>query len=178
MELPRVFGDGMVVQRAKPVKVWGWGDKGDSISVAFNGQTKLATVGDDGKWLLELAPMDANATPQPLMVKTGKESLTFQNVVIGDVWLCRGQSNMESAAGGIINSDLDIPRAKYPNIRCLTVPLSSSPTPHENFPVEERNPFYVELKGVWRVSNPGNTRDFPAVGYHFACMKPRACRSA
>jgi len=168
LELPRVFGDGMVVQRAKPVKVWGWGDKGDSITVAFNGRAKTTAVDDDGKWLLELDPMEGNAKPQALTVKGGRDFLEFKNILIGDVWLCSGQSNMESAAGGIIDSDLDIPRANYPGIRCLTIPLSSSPAPLDNFGVEERNPFYVELKGVWRECNPENTRDFPAVGYHFA----------
>jgi len=168
IELPQVFGDDMVVQRGKPVKVWGWADKGDSITVRFNGQTKTITAGDDGKWLLALDPMQANAQPQELEVRGAKDSIKFKNVLIGDVWLCSGQSNMEAAAGGIVNSDLDIPRANYPGIRCLTIPLRSSPTPLDNFPVEERNPFYVELKGVWRACNPTNTRDFPAVGYHFA----------
>ncbi len=168
IELPRIFGDDMVVQRDKPVKVWGWADKGDSITVKFDGQTKTAAAGDDGKWLLTLDPMKANAQPQAMEVRGAKDSVKFKNVLIGDVWLCSGQSNMESTAGGIINSDLDIPRANYPGIRCLTIPLRSSPTPLDNFPVEERNPYYVELKGVWRACNPTNTCDFPAVGYHFA----------
>ena len=168
LELPRVFGAGMVVQRDKPAHVWGWGEKGDVITVGFNGQTRNATVGDDGKWLLTLDPMPVNAKPQALTVKGKKESLTFDNVLVGDVWLCSGQSNMESAAGGIINSDLDMPLANIPTIRCLTLPLHSSPTALDNFPIEERNPFYVELKGVWRVSTPETAKDFPAVGYHFA----------
>lgn len=168
VELPRAFGDDMVVQRDKPMNVWGWGEKGDTISVEFNGQTKTATVNDDGKWLLTLDPMPVNAKPQELKIRGKQDALAFKNVVIGDVWLCSGQSNMESAAGGIMDSDLDIPRANYPGIRCLTLPLRSSATPLDNFPVEERNPFYVKLKGVWRVCNPTNTRDFTAVGYHFA----------
>ncbi len=168
LELPRVFGDNMVVQRDKPAQVWGWGDKGDSITVVFNGQSKKTTVGDDGKWLLALDPMQANAKSQEMTVKGGKESVAFKNVLIGDVWLCSGQSNMESAAGGIMESDLDMPQAGIPAIRCLTIPLRSSPAPLDNFPIEERNPFYVELKGVWRVSSPETARDFPAVGYHFA----------
>ena len=168
LELPRLFGDHMVVQRDKPVKVWGWGERGESITVGFNGQTKTTTVGDDGKWLLALDPMPANAKPQEMTVKGGEESLAFTNVLVGDVWLCSGQSNMESGAGGIVNSDLDMPQANIPAIRCLTIPLRSSPTPLDNFPIEERNPFYAELKGVWRVSSPETTPDFPAVGYHFA----------
>lgn len=168
VELPRVFGDGMVVQRDKPVNVWGWGEKGDTITVQFNGQTGQTAVGDNGRWLLTLKPMSVNAKPQELKVRGGKDSVTFKNVVIGDVWLCSGQSNMEASARGPVNSDLDMPRARHPNLRCLTLPLRSSPKPLDNFPVEERNPFYEELKGVWRVSTPDNTRDFPAVGYHFA----------
>lgn len=168
LELPRVFGEGMVVQREKPANVWGWGDQGDSITVSFNGQNKTVTVGNDGKWLLSLDPMQANAKSQTMTVKGKKETLTFANVLIGDVWLCSGQSNMESDAGGIIDSDLDMPQAGIPTIRCLTLPLRSSPTPLDNFPIEERNPFYVELKGVWRISSPETAKDFPAVGYHFA----------
>lgn len=168
LRVPRVFGDGMVVQRDKPVRVWGWGDKGDSIEVALEGQKKATSVGEDGRWLLTLDPMDVNATPQELVIKGKTDSLVLKNVVIGDVWLCSGQSNMEAAAGGIFDSDIDIPRAKHPNIRCLTIPLRSSPTPLDNFPIEERNPYYVELKGVWRTCTPENTREFPAVGYRFA----------
>lgn len=168
LELPRVFGDDMVVQRDKPVRVWGWGDKGDAVTVEFAGQSKKVTVGDDGKWLLTLDPMAFNAKPQAMTVKDGKDALTIKNVLIGDVWLCSGQSNMESAAGGIVNSDLDMPLSNIPAIRCLTLPLRSSPTPLDNFGTEERNPFYVEPKGMWRVSAPDTAKDFPAVGYHFA----------
>jgi sialate O-acetylesterase len=180
VELPRVFGDGMVVQRDKPLTVWGWGERGDAITVQFNGQTKTATVGDDGKWLLTLDPMPVNAKPQELKIRGKKDSLEFKNVVIGDVWLCSGQSNMERIAlfdgeiverrGAAAQRDRQATdtRVVCPGDVGLTIPLRSSPTPLDNFPVEERNPFYVELKGVWRVCNPTNTREFPAVGYHFA----------
>ena len=168
LELPRVFGDDMVVQRDKPVQVWGWSDKGAQVAVEFSGQIKKTTADDEGKWLLALDAMPANAKPQALTVKAGTDSLTFKNILIGDVWLCSGQSNMESDAGGIVNSDLDMPLSNIPAIRCLTMPLRSSPTALDNFPIEERNPFYVELKGVWRVSTLENAKAFPAVGYHFA----------
>jgi sialate O-acetylesterase len=168
LELPRVFGDNVVLQRDKPLNVWGKGNHGDSVTVTFGGQTAKTKVGADGKWLLTLKAMPACAKAQELKVKSSKHSLTFKNVLVGDVWLCSGQSNMESTAGGIIDSDLDMPRAKYDGIRCLTIPLTSSPTPKDNFHVEERNPYYVELKGVWRTCTPKNAADFPAVGYQFA----------
>ena len=168
LELPRVFGDDMVLQRDKPVQVWGWAGKGAQVEVEFSGQSKKTTTDDSGKWLLALDAMPANAKPQALIVKSGTDSLTFKNILIGDVWLCSGQSNMESDAGGIVNSDLDMPLSNIPAVRCLTLPLRSSPTPLDNFPIEERNPFYVELKGVWRVSTPETAKAFPAVGYHFA----------
>jgi sialate O-acetylesterase len=168
LELPRIFGEGMVMQRDKPVNVWGWGDKGDSISVEFGGQAEKTTVDDNGNWTLTLEPMPVNAKPRELKVKGKREFLVFKNVVVGDVWLCSGQSNMEAEAGGIFDSDIDMPRANHSNIRCLTIPLRSTPTPLDNFPIEERNPYYVELKGVWRTSTPENTRQFPAVGYRFA----------
>jgi len=168
LELPRIFGDHMVVQRDKPLNVWGWGDKGDSVTVEFCGQTRTAPADSEGKWHLTLEPMPADSRPQAFTVKTKADSWIFKNVVVGDVWLCSGQSNMEASAGGIVNADLDMPRAKFPSIRCLTIPLRSSPTPLENFPIEQRNPYYVELKGLWRVCTPETARDFPAVGYHFA----------
>jgi sialate O-acetylesterase len=111
LELPRVFGDGMVVQRDKPAHVWGWGEEGAAITVEFNGQTGKTIVGDDGKWMLTLEPMPANAKPQAMTVKGGTDAVTLGNVLIGDVWLCSGQSNMEADAGGIIDSDLDMPQA-------------------------------------------------------------------
>ena len=168
LELPRVLGDNMVVQRDKPLNIWGWGDKGETITVEFNGQKKTTKIGEGGKWQLALDKMPTNAKPQELKVKSKDDSIVLKNIVVGDVWLCSGQSNMEAAAGGIVNSDLDIPRANFPNIRCLTIPLTSSPKPLEKFPIEQRNPYYVELKGVWRICNPEATRDFPALGYHFA----------
>ena len=168
LELPRIFGDGMIIQRDKPVNVWGWGDRGESIVVEFGEQVVETTADGDGNWTLALEPMSMNSKPQELKVKGKTSTLVFNNVVVGDVWLCSGQSNMEAAAGGIVDSDLDMPRANHPNIRCMTIPLKSSPVPLKNFPVEERNPYYVELKGVWRVTTPATARSFPAVGYHFA----------
>ncbi len=69
LRVPHVFGDGMVVQRDKPVRVWGWGDKDDAIEVTFNGQKQTTTVGADGRWLLTLDPMAVNASPQELVLK-------------------------------------------------------------------------------------------------------------
>jgi len=168
LELPRVFGDHMVVQRDKPINVWGWGQGGAAVAVSFNGQSGKATVAADGKWSLQLPAMPFSTKPLEFKVESAGAALVFKNVLIGDVWLCSGQSNMESDAGSIVESDLDLPQAGLPNIRCLTLPLRSSPKPLDNFPIEERNPFYVELKGVWKVSSPEATKSFTAVGYHFA----------
>jgi len=127
VELPRVFGDGMVLQRDKPVNVWGWGEAGETVTVEFDGQQKSAEVGQDGRWLLKLDPMPANARPQAMKIGDGNEAVEFKNVVLGDVWLCSGQSNMEAPAGGPVNSDLDMPLA-YPNIRCLTPRFAAVPS--------------------------------------------------
>jgi len=79
VELPRVFGNDMVVQRDKPVNVWGWGEPGETITVEFNGQRKSADVRDDGRWLLTLNSMPANARPQTLKVHAGNEAVEFKN---------------------------------------------------------------------------------------------------
>ncbi|RLT12380.1 MAG: hypothetical protein DWI25_09510 [Planctomycetota bacterium] len=168
LELPRVFGDNMVLQRDKPVNVWGWSKSGELVSVTLNGQSAKTTTAADGTWSVQLPAMPVCAKPLEFQVQSDGVSITYQNVLIGDVWICSGQSNMESAAGGIIDSDLDMPQAGIHTVRCLTLPLHSSPVPLDNFPIEQRNPFYVELKGVWKVSSPETAKDFTAVGYHFA----------
>ena len=91
----------MVIQRDKPVRVWGWASPGEKVTVSFGGQTKSAVADQGRSWKVTFAAMAANSKPQ-IMKVTGKESiLTFENILIGDVWILGGQSNMEMALGRI-----------------------------------------------------------------------------
>ena len=90
-----VFDNNMVLQRDKPARIWGWADAGERVRVEFAAQTKTAAADKDGKWIVELEPVAANAEPQALVVKGQANSVRFENVLVGDVWVLGGQSNME-----------------------------------------------------------------------------------
>ena len=94
VKLPSVFSDHMVIQRDVEAPVWGWADAGEKVTVSFGGSSKTATAGDDGKWMVKLPKSAANAKGQELKVK-GNNEIVFTNVLVGDVWICSGQSNME-----------------------------------------------------------------------------------
>ena len=98
LKLPAIFGDHMVLQQQNPNPVWGWDTPGTRITVSFAGQNYSAIAGADGKWSVKLAPLPANATPRVLTV-AGSTTREIQDVLIGEVWLCSGQSNMEMGVG-------------------------------------------------------------------------------
>ena len=170
VRLPHIFGDNMVLQRQKPVRVWGWADRGEQVTVAFAGQTKTATAGDDGRWELELAAMEAGAEPREFSAKGKAGAVAYKNVLVGDVWVLGGQSNMEAALAHIQNGDLEVLSADLPAIRLMTIPLCASPTPLDDFPrLDEYNAWskVTEHKGDWVVSSPETVKLFSAVGYIF-----------
>ncbi|MBR6436766.1 MAG: hypothetical protein IKS45_09685, partial [Thermoguttaceae bacterium] len=94
VRLTKAFTDNAVLQRDVPVKVWGYADAGEDVTVKFNGQEVKTKAGDDGKWMVELQPMPALNWGADLVV-TGKNEIVLKNVVVGEVWICSGQSNME-----------------------------------------------------------------------------------
>ena len=94
VKLPPVIGSGMVLQREMAVPVWGWAEAGEEVTVSFAGQTKKTKAGNDGKWTVSLDPLKANGNGSALTV-TGKNKITLENVLVGEVWICSGQSNME-----------------------------------------------------------------------------------
>src|SRR5262245_36031475 len=93
IKLARIFSDHMVLQRSKPVQIWGWAKTGEKISVSLAGNTKNTKAGKNGEWLVTLPPMMAGG-PHELMVK-GNNSIALKDIMVGEVWLCSGQSNME-----------------------------------------------------------------------------------
>ena len=95
LELPAIFSDHMVLQRQRPVPVWGRTQPGRTVTVSFQGQTKTATAGPDGAWMVTLDPMEAQARPQELSVTDATAKRTFADVLVGEVWFGCGQSNME-----------------------------------------------------------------------------------
>ena len=118
--LPGVIADHMVLQQQSANPIWGWDNPGTTVTVTFAGQSYAAVAGADGRWAVALAPLPANATPQTLTV-TGSSTRAVQDILIGEVWLCSGQSNMELGVGVAQNGPKEIAHANYPDIRLLMV---------------------------------------------------------
>jgi sialate O-acetylesterase len=129
-----IFGNNMVLQQQQSVPVWGWAAPGETVTVTFSGQSKSTRAGSDGKWLVNLGKLKASFTPQTLTIAAG-ETKTFTNVLVGEVWLASGQSNMEKPIGKqpgqkpTFNAEAELGAANYPNIRIFKVDKTLSPAP-------------------------------------------------
>ncbi|RCR65532.1 sialate O-acetylesterase [Larkinella punicea] len=156
VRLPRIFGSHMVLQRRKPVPVWGWSDPNEKITVQFNNQTKTTKADKSGKWVIRLDPTEAGG-PFALSVAGKKNTVTFDDVLVGEVWICSGQSNMEWAVKSSTNALQEIQEANYPLIRHFKVPHDLSLSPKDDV-----------LGGEWQPATPETVGNFTAVGYFFA----------
>ena len=155
--LPGFFTDNMVLQREMAVPVWGWANPGELVTVAFGGQTTSTTTDADGKWTLKLAAMSASAAGHELRVSSpGSKPVSLKNVVVGEVWLCSGQSNMEWTLGQAKNAAKEIAAATYPLIRHMKVGYVTADVP------------LPDLRSQWQVCSPSTAGRFTAVGYFFA----------
>jgi len=155
VRLPRLISDNMVLQREKPITIWGWADAGEKVTVQFNKQTKSVKTDKSGKWLVTLGAEQAGG-PFVLTVK-GKNTITINNILVGEVWVCSGQSNMEWPVRSATNGAKEASTSNYPEIRHFEVQKSVSVKPEE------------ELKGgEWKAATPENTGDFTAIGFFFA----------
>ena len=155
VKLASIFSDSMVLQRDLPVPVWGWAEPGEEVTVTLGDQSKMATANDDGRWQVKLDALQANATGQTLQV-TGKNSVELKDVLIGEVWICSGQSNMEWALNNSLNAEEEVAAADHPQIRLFNVPgHTTSPIANDTCP------------GNWLVCQPDAARGFSAVGYFF-----------
>ncbi len=157
VRLARMFGDHMVVQRDRPLALWGSADPGEAITVRFGGAQAKATAGKDGRWRATLPAFAASREGRELVV-SGKQSVTLQDVLVGDVWLCAGQSNMEWGVGGC---DEDLAALGAPMIRALKFGYVMATSPQDDVPAEH-------VAHPWQVATPQSVGYFPAVGFFFA----------
>ncbi len=153
VKLHAIFGDHMVLQRELDCKIWGWADAGEKVTVSIDGQSQETTAGADGNWSLKLKPMQAGG-PYQLVVK-GKNTLTLRDVLVGEVWICSGQSNMAWAVRNSVDGDLEALTANYPRIRLISVPTVGTQEPQKDF------------NGKWEICSPESVAPFSAVGYFF-----------
>ncbi len=155
VRLPLLISDNMVLQREKPITIWGWANAGEKVTVLFNKQTKSTKTDKSGKWIITLAPEQAGG-PYVMTIK-GKNTIVVSNILVGEVWVCSGQSNMEWPVRLTNNAETEIKDSNFPQIRHFTVQKAVSATPEE------------EVKGGnWKAATPDNVGDFTAVGFYFA----------
>jgi len=173
--LPHVFGDHMVLQSNRPVPVWGWAEPGDTIVVSFAGERKVTTAAaKDGTWSVALDPMKPSFHPEDLIV-TGRQTLIFHDVLVGEVWLCSGQSNMQKPLGTwrgqpvpTINFERELSAANYPALRLLNTEIAETPTPARDLQTTTRpNPDYPWLGWVATTPSSLDEAKFSAVCYFF-----------
>jgi len=153
VKLPAIFGSHMVLQQGQKDRVWGTAGPGEEVTVKVADQSRATKAGDDGKWSVTLDPLPVGG-PHTLTVR-GKNEVTFDDVLIGEVWICAGQSNMEMEVNGVNDADLEIRVAKNPKIRMITVPHVGTQEPQADF------------QGKWEPCTPEVARHFSAVGYFF-----------
>ena len=154
VKVSALWSDGVIVQRQKPIAVWGTADAGEKVTVTLGAATSSATTDKDGKWTLQLPALEAASGLQ--MTVKGKNTIEIKDVAVGEVWVASGQSNMELRVPRTLGADQEIADAKYPLIRQFRVARNIADTPQ------------TELKGDWVEAVPATVDQFTAVGYYFA----------
>jgi len=153
VKLPAVIASNMVLQRNMPVPIWGTAAAGEKVTVTFAGQTKAAAAGEDGKWRVTLDKLTTNATGAAMVVK-GTNVITLSDVLVGEVWVGSGQSNMQWAVRQALNPKEEIAAAKWPKIRLFYVPRKQAITPQP-------------ITASWTECSPETAGGFSAVLYYF-----------
>ncbi len=152
--LPRIFSSNMVIQRGKEIKIWGWADQKEKISISFLGKDYVTKADEKGDWEIIL-PQQKAGGPYDIFIK-GTNSIKLQNILFGDVWVCSGQSNMYFRTAAAKNAYMDINDANYKNIRLFQIDKTAHYQPKEDL-----------TSGEWLECTPGTVRGFSAVAYFF-----------
>jgi len=167
LRLHNIFSSNMVIQRQKPVKIWGWAPKGQKVTVRFGDATAEATAeGDGGRWEVTFPPREANANPQQLLVQAGEKKVELDNILIGDVWVMNGQSNMAFGLGKAYRADLETATAHLPLLRRVGI------SPNESYTLQADLP--DDKVDGWNVCTAETAGGISAIGYAFASRLQRA----
>ena len=154
--ISKLYSDHMVIQRDQPIVVWGWADINENVNINFYNADYSSITNEKGEWKIVL-PMMKEGGPFEMIVSTKDVKIIVRDILIGDVWICSGQSNMEWVVANSNNADEEIRSSTDFKIRHFDIPNTSSEKPEVNL-----------TGGEWKLSNPENTGDFTAVGYFFA----------
>ncbi|MFH1024753.1 MAG: sialate O-acetylesterase [Planctomycetota bacterium] len=156
VRLPKIFTDDMMIQRDQPVRVWGWAEPGEPVKVSLAGKESAVRADEKGCWRVELPALKEGANLE--LSVAGKNTIVLKNVIVGDLWVCSGQSNMEFALNGALNGAEDVKAADFPGIRRIRFNHATSAYPEEDAPAS----------GPWQVCSPKTAGGFTAVGFYFA----------
>ncbi|WP_020528998.1 sialate O-acetylesterase [Flexithrix dorotheae] len=156
LRVAKIFGDNMVLQRDVETPIWGWGEAGNKVEVKLLSSTKSAIIDKEGKWEVILPKQKAGG-PFEIKIKSKNTEISLKNILIGEVWIASGQSNMEWKVANSNNAEKELENADYPQIRHFLVERDVAFHEQENL-----------KSGEWKVSGPENTGQFTAVGYFFA----------
>lgn len=150
-----IFSDNMVLQRNTKIPVWGTAKAKETVVVSFNNQTKITTADQDGNWIVNLDNESAGG-PYTLSIK-GNTSIQIQNVLVGEVWICSGQSNMEWNVAQSNDAKSEMANANFPNIRHIKIPKEINSIPNSEF-----------KSAKWEVCSPQTVGNFTGIGYFYA----------
>ncbi|HUU20284.1 MAG TPA: sialate O-acetylesterase [Sedimentisphaerales bacterium] len=155
IKLPAVISDNMVLQRNKKVSIWGWADPGEEVmvSVSWHRMRWAVTAGDNGKWMFKMNSPKMGGPYE--MTISGKNTITLKNIMVGEVWVCSGQSNMQMSVKSSANAEQEIAAADYPDIRLFTVERKVAEQPQS------------DCVGNWTLCSPQTVPDFSAAAYYF-----------
>ena len=154
VSVPSVFSDHMVLQRDLSVPIWGSADPGETIAITFGSQSRSAVADRQGRWRVDLDPLPASATPRDMVIR-GTNEIRIKDVLVGEVWICGGQSNMEWTVDQSDRPELERADANRDGLRVLKAPRTTSHVPREDLPAK------------WVVCSPETVGGFTAVGYTF-----------
>lgn len=154
VSVPNIFSDHMVLQQKRQNKVWGKADPAEHVRVEIAGESVETTAGDDGNWGVMLDPLSAGG-PYDLVI-AGSNEITIEDVLVGEVWVCSGQSNMQWRVRDTYDADLVQAEADYPEIRMINYPQVGS-----------QEPIWSHENSAWMVCSPATVGNFSAVGYFF-----------
>ena len=155
LKLPSLVGSHMVLQRDLANPIWGWADPGADVTVTIAGQAQAAKADEAGKWKVTLNPMAGSSHALRMTITSKGESIILSNIVVGEVWICSGQSNMQWSVSQSDDAELEIASANYPNIRFISVPQVGTQEKQDDF------------KGQWDICTPETAGEFSGVGYFF-----------
>lgn len=169
LRLHAIFDSDMVLQRGKPIVIWGWSKPGDSVSVQLGtDKAEGKAAAEKGRWEVTLPAREASAEPQTLTVTSGGEKVEMGNIVVGDVWVMYGQSNMAFPLGKVLNRDTEAAQANLPNLRLFSITTSEQADMPDDM---DRSKIDT---GGWVTSTPETALEFSAIGFVFGAQIQRS----